>query len=179
MQIKGWIRLGDKAACGASVVEGCQNVMSHGRPVSYVGAAMACPFGCRIIEGDPATTLPNRRNAAHHGHRTSMGCPIVSSLNNTNGRGRSPGETVANQFYPDPENPQSKGNPGSWLPATHDDHFVIADLNGNPIPHVSYRIQLADGHFEEGIADESGKTHMLTQTLNTQEFRVWIKAPTV
>ena len=108
-----------------------------------------------------------------------MGCPVVSSLNDINGRGTLPGESVANQFYPDPEHPRTDQSAGGWLPATHDDYFVIANRQGEPIAHVPYRIQLSDGHFEEGVTDANGKTHMLTQTLNAQEFRVWVKAPNV
>ena len=178
MNIKGWVRLGDKAACGSVVVEGCQNIISHGRPLAYIGSAMACPFGCRIIEGDATTILPNRKNAVLHGHRTSMGCPVISSLNDANGQGALPGEPIVNKFYSDPSNPPSEKTAGGWLPATHDDHFVIANPHGEPIPHVPYRIQLEDGRIEEGITDMEGKTHVLTQTLNAQDFHVWIKAPT-
>ena len=90
-----------------------------------------------------------------------------------------PGESVANQFYPDPEHPRTDQSAGGWLPATHDDYFVIANRQGEPIAHVPYRIQLSGGYFEEGVTDANGKTHMLTQTLNAQKFCVWVKAPNV
>lgn len=87
MGILGWIRVGDKATCGGTVIEGLPNCTSHGIPLSYEGAAMACRKNCRIGEAHAAHTLPNGRHQPHHGHRTLPGmCPLISTLNDIEGR---------------------------------------------------------------------------------------------
>lgn len=42
MEIIGWIRQGDKAACGGTVVEGLKTCTSRGVPYTYQGAQVAC-----------------------------------------------------------------------------------------------------------------------------------------
>ncbi|MCL1620494.1 PAAR domain-containing protein [Ralstonia pseudosolanacearum] len=77
MKLIGWIRHGDKAACGGTVIEGNLTTNSHGRSLAYVGAHMACPKGCVIVEGHPFVTFDGKMTP-HHGHRTSYGCPLIT-----------------------------------------------------------------------------------------------------
>lgn len=92
MKIIGWIRYGDKTACGGTVVEGLPNCTSHGRAISFQGARIACRKGCVIVEGFPRATLPNGRPRVIHGMVTSGGCPCYSTLNDIDGVGNESGE---------------------------------------------------------------------------------------
>lgn len=95
MKIIGWIREGDRAACGATVIEGDPTCRSHGRAYAFVGARMACPKNCVIAQGFVRSTLTNGRAQVIHGMKTSGGCPCLSSLNDIDGVGNSDGETIA------------------------------------------------------------------------------------
>lgn len=45
MKIIGWIRYGNKTACGGTVVEGDSICTSHGRAYAFQGARVACRKG--------------------------------------------------------------------------------------------------------------------------------------
>ena len=85
MNIVGWIRKGDRAACGGVVLQGSECDVSHGRAYAYQGAQMACRHACKIAQGFPHATLSNQRNMVHHGQRTMRGCALLSTLNNIDG----------------------------------------------------------------------------------------------
>jgi uncharacterized Zn-binding protein involved in type VI secretion len=88
MKIIGWIRLGDKAACGGKVVEGVANCRSRGVMYSFEGSRIACTNNCVIAERYSRSILPNRRSRVIHGMRTSSRCPLYSTLNDTDGVSR-------------------------------------------------------------------------------------------
>lgn len=85
MQIIGWIRVSDKAACGSAVAEGSSCEFSDGIGYSFQGARMACTKGCVIADGYPDSTLSNGKAQVLHGQLTSGGCPLISTLNGVDG----------------------------------------------------------------------------------------------
>jgi len=85
MNIVGWIRKGDRAACDGVVVQGCETDTSLGRAYAYQGAQMGCRHACKIAQGFSHATLSNQRNMVHHGQRTMRGCQLLSSLNEVDG----------------------------------------------------------------------------------------------
>lgn len=64
MKILGWIRVGDKAACGGTVAEGFERASYNGVPYSFQGAKISCPQTCVIAEACSIFKLPNG-NAYH------------------------------------------------------------------------------------------------------------------
>lgn len=158
MNIRGWIRQGDVAACGASVIEGVQTCSSYGRAYTYQGASIACSKRCVIAEGLPTNVLPNGRPRVLHGMRSSQGCPLISTLNGTDGI--SSESTIFPAFVPDGE--------GEWrgiVPpdASHekefDEYFIVLEQEtGKPARRRFYRITLDTGEIIEGYTDEQGRT---------------------
>lgn len=94
MKIIGWIREGDRAACGAMVIEGAPTCRSHRRAHAFVGARMACPKNCVIAQWFVRSTLTNGRVQVIHGMKTSGGCPCLSTLNDIDGVGNSGDEQI-------------------------------------------------------------------------------------
>ena len=101
MNIIGWIREGDKAACGGKVVEGLNTCTGRGIPYSFQGARMACRNNCVIVEGFSRATLANGRSRVIHGMRTSGGCPLHSTLNDIDGVSNESGEAIPLRFTQD------------------------------------------------------------------------------
>jgi len=54
-----------------------------------------------------------------------------------------------------------------------DEAFVIKDPDGQPIADLHYRIELADGTFENGITDENGQTHVV-MSADPQELKLYV-----
>lgn len=158
MKTLGWIRIGDKAACGGTVAEGFEHTRFDGVPYSFQGAKMNCPQGCVIAEGASIFRLASGRLLPHHGHRTSGGCPLHSTLNDTCGYANSASDVVPNQYIPD--------GCGGWTACSHDAPYDLSFLvrdehTGHPLPHVPYRIDLGAGRGIEGMTDASGRTEIV------------------
>lgn len=158
MRILGWIRLGDKAACGATVAEGYDHTRLDGVPYSFQGARMNCAQQCVIAEAIDFFALPNGRKVPHHGHRTSAGCPLHSTANDRCGYGVSPSHHIPAQYIPDGK--------GGWLPCSHDlpydISFVVTDeRTRQPIPNMPYLIVLENGRTTEGRTDSAGRTEVV------------------
>ncbi|TFW29612.1 PAAR domain-containing protein [Massilia horti] len=157
MEVIGWIREGDKAACGGTVVEGDQNCHSDGRAYAFEGARMACPKNCVIAEGYEFRTVTNGCNQVLHGMKTSGGCPLLSTINDFDGLFNESGEEVPIRFVLD--------DAGKWVGKTNDgyDHqFLLTDEStGNPLPNRYYRMTL-NGKVTEGKSDAHGKTEKVT-----------------
>jgi len=98
MKIIGWIREGDKAACGGAVVEGDHTCTSDGRAYSFQGARMACRKNCVIAEGWMTSTLTNGRAQVLHAMKTTGGCPLESTLNDRDGWSNEGGEVPVKFF---------------------------------------------------------------------------------
>lgn len=162
MKIIGWIRYGDKTACGGTVIEGDQTCISHGRAYAFQGARVACRKNCVIAHGFPRSTLTNGRAQVIHGMKTSAGCPLQSTLNEIDGVGNSNGEAVPDSFKPGPD--------GEWIPVytplkqedcDYDQHVILEDQEGNPLEGIPYRIFDAQGAIIEGITATDGKTKVI------------------
>ncbi|WP_413459856.1 PAAR domain-containing protein [Herbaspirillum huttiense] len=153
MKIIGWIREGDRAACGATVIEGDPTCRSHGRAYAFVGARMACPKNCVIAQGFVRSTLTNGRAQVIHGMKTSGGCPCLSSLNDIDGVGNSDGETIAEQYFRNADG-QWTGIPAHCPPDEPYDeqlHIVAPTIEGVP-----YHIETTDGRRFSGRILASG-----------------------
>jgi uncharacterized Zn-binding protein involved in type VI secretion len=94
MKIIGWIRQGDKAACGGTVSEGSTEEFSGGVGYAFQGAHMVCSGSCVIAEGYPNSTLSNGKPQVLHGQLTSGGCALFSTLNEIDGVANEGGRTV-------------------------------------------------------------------------------------
>ena len=174
MEIIGWIRYGDKAACGGTVVEGDLSCTSYGRPYSFQGARMACRKNCVIVEEFVSSTLTNGRSQVIHGMKTSGGCPLQSTLNNIDGVGNESGHATASKFYQTTE--------GNWLPKYEPEHFTedspdeqvraVDAKTGEPIPDLAYFIEAPDGSTYADHTDEEGLCERVT-TYQPEELTVW------
>lgn len=158
MRILGWIRVGDKAACGGTVIEGNNRMTYDGIPYSYQDARVDCSQACVIAEATSFYRLPNGKRVPHHGHRTSGGCPLHSSMNDLCGYATDDAATVPVQFISD--------GSGGWLPCNHASAYDLAFLikderTGEPLANVPYRIALNDGRSIEGRTDTAGRTEVI------------------
>lgn len=148
MSIIGWIRCGDKAACGGTVIEGDMTTDSYGKPLAYVGARMACRKNCVIVEGHPLVSF-NGKMLAHHGHRTSHGCPLLSTLNGVHGWGSDSSEPIATDYFQNAD--------GQWAPKVEDAQYdEQAQLTSPPIEGVPYYIETRDGRVFSGTIGKGG-----------------------
>lgn len=153
MNTIGWIRYGDKAACGGVVVEGSTTEISHGRPLAYYGARMACRKHCVIMEAHPCFTLSNGRQVPHHGHITTNGCPLESTLNDIHGWLNESGSAIPIRFAKDAE--------GEWV-GKHNEGYdqifhLTDDVTGEPLANRHYRMTF-NGEVIEGKTDNEGRT---------------------
>jgi uncharacterized Zn-binding protein involved in type VI secretion len=167
MKVRGWIRQGDRAACGATVTEGDPTFSSHGQQLAFDGAAMSCTRRCHVVAGASNATLPGGRRKAVHGDATSAGCPLLSTLNDSHGI-EAGGGAIPTAFF--------QGSDGSWQPGKYDDYYVLRGAgSGNPLGNVAYAIVRESGAVEHGVTDAHGKTHLLAQTLEREYVRVYVE----
>ncbi|MET3132216.1 putative Zn-binding protein involved in type VI secretion [Oxalobacteraceae bacterium GrIS 1.11] len=154
MKIIGWIRVGDKAACGGTVIEGLSTNKIHGIESSYEGAKMDCRKNCHIGEAHPTNKLANGRNRPHHGHRTMPGmCPLISTVNDICGRGNDTNAEIPIHFI--------QNEDGEWIGKSnegYDQHFhLIDEVTGKPLAKRFYRMT-CNGRVIEGHTDNNGYT---------------------
>jgi uncharacterized Zn-binding protein involved in type VI secretion len=153
MNIIGWIREGDKAACGGTVVEGDLTCTSHGRAYSFHGARMACRKNCVIAEGFIRSTLTNGRSQVIHGMMTSGGCPLTSTLNDIDGVGNESGDEIPIRHV--------QNEDGEWVGKMnegYDQHFHLTDeVTGQSLGNRFYRMT-CNGRVIEGYSDSNGHT---------------------
>jgi uncharacterized Zn-binding protein involved in type VI secretion len=165
MKIIGWIRQGDKAACGGKVVEGMAHCTGRGVPYTFQGAQIACKKNCKIIEGFARRTW-NGRQFVIHGMKTSGGCPLISTLNDTDGVGNDAGEAIPSSFFQD--------HIGQWIGNTagvsssirqaYDEQFLLLGGDGRPLAGAYYTAKLASGELVHGETDDEGKTRRFYTT---------------
>jgi uncharacterized Zn-binding protein involved in type VI secretion len=154
MQIIGWVRVGDSAACGGTVSEGLDTNTAYDRALTFRGARMQCPkLNCVIVGHVPTATMQNGREMFHHGHLTSGGCPLLSSLNDIAGIGVEEGVAA----------PVLLLEPGgrNWAPvaAGEDAYDEQAQLTAEDTPALAgmpYYIETANGRTLSGRADALG-----------------------
>ena len=168
MKVRGWIREGDTAACGATVAEGDPTFSSHGKHLAFDGATMSCAKRCHVVAGSNNATLPDGHRKVVHGDATSNGCPLISTLNDVHGIGVGDGDTVATGFV------QDAG--GNWQPGKFDDRYVLRGVgNDAPLANTAYAIERESGAVEHGITDAQGRTHLLQQTLEREHVRLYVE----
>ncbi len=158
MKILGWIRIGDKTACGGIVSEGYERMSYDGIAYSYEDAKINCVKACVIAEAASFYRLPNGKAVPFHGHRTSGGCPLHSTINDLCGYATDNADAVPAQYISDGR--------GGWQPCNHaapfDLSFLIRDdRTGQPMPNMPYRIELDDGRSVEGRTDAVGRTEVI------------------
>ncbi|RAM67148.1 PAAR domain-containing protein [Herbaspirillum rubrisubalbicans] len=153
MKIVGWIRYGDKTACGGTVMQGDPTCLSYGKPYAFQGALIACRKKCIIADGYPLSTLTNGCAMVIHGMKSSAGCPIHSTLNDTDGVGVDDNAEIPLRFVQD--------EAGDWIGKMnegYDQHFLLRDdVTGEPLADRHYRMTL-NGKVLEGKTDSNGKT---------------------
>lgn len=153
MNIIGWIRKGDQAACGGIVAEGEPTFMHDGQAFTFKGATMSCQKNCVISEGFAGSTLGNSRYRVLHGMKTSGGCPLLSTLNGRDGVSNASAEAPPVRFVRD--------DSGEWAGTTnegYDQHFLLMDeQTDRPLANRHYRLTF-NGKTIEGKTDADGKT---------------------
>jgi uncharacterized Zn-binding protein involved in type VI secretion len=153
MEIIGWIRQDDKAACGGVVVEGDPLFIGDGLPYTFEGARLSCKKNCVIAEGYAFSTLPNGRNQVIHGMKTSSGCPLLSTLNDLFGVGNESGAAVPTAYF--------HNAAGQWaavqepLPGAlpYDEQIYLRAL---PIEGLPYYLETMDGRRLSGRVGADG-----------------------
>jgi uncharacterized Zn-binding protein involved in type VI secretion len=79
------IRLNDSTSHGGKVTSTKMQCDVMGQPLAVVGDACSCPkpghSNCKIVEGDPTWTIDGKA-VALHGHKTSCGATLISSVGN-------------------------------------------------------------------------------------------------
>lgn len=163
MKILGWIRYGDKAACGGTVVEGNATMTSYGKPLAFTGARMVCRKNCVIVEGHTLVSVDGKM-LAHHGHRTSNGCPLISTMNDQHGWANDSGEPVASEFFQNAD--------GHWAPKIADKQYdEQTHLVSDAVAGWPYYIETNDGRVFSGRVDDSGKLPRI-DTYGEDEYTV-------
>jgi uncharacterized Zn-binding protein involved in type VI secretion len=168
MEIIGWIRQDDKAACGGLVVEGDPFCISDGKPYAFEGARLACEKNCVIAEGYAFSTLTNGRSQVIHGMKTSGGCPLVSTLNDIDGVGNESGGAAPSAFF--------QNAAGEWAavqaPKPGDTPYdEQTKLMAPPIEGVPYFIETMDGRTFSGRVGADGLLPRI-DTYGEDEYKV-------
>lgn len=155
MDIIGWIREQDRAACGGTVAESDQFPISDGRAYAFQGARMACIKNCVIAKGYTFSTLTNGCSQVIYGMRTSGGCPLYSTLNAVDGVADEGGEVIAEQRVLNAD--------GHWVPVKKPAPDAPAyDERPQPVAPplggVPYHIETLDGRTFSGRAAADGRS---------------------
>lgn len=177
MNIIGWIREGDAAACGGSVKQGHPHFNSHGKALAHHGSPMACKKNCMVTAGEHHFTLPDGLLQALHGDKTSGGCPLMSTLNGIHGVGNASGAPIVTAYFqPAAAVLADIVEDIPWLPGQYDDRYVLLGVSdGRPLAHAAYAIEREDGSVEHGTTDGEGHTHLLRQTLEAEHVRIYLE----
>ena len=169
MNIIGWIRQGDRAACGGTVAEGLSTCTGRGVPYSFQGARMACRNNCVITDGFSRSILANGRCRVTHGMKTSGGCPLYSTLNELDGVDNESGDVIAEKHFLNAD--------GQWVPvkgrAPHEAPYdERPQLVTPPIDGVPYYVETQDGRMFLGRAAADGLLPRI-DTLGEDEYTLY------
>jgi len=152
IEIIGWVRQGDKAACGGIVCEGDPFVTSMGRPYAFQGAKLACKKNCVIVDGYLFSTLTNGKPQVLHGMMTSGSCPLLSTLNDHDGVGNESGTVVQTSYYLNAD--------GFWTGAAPEPNEEPFDeqtkLQAPRAEGMSFFVQTLDGRTFSGRVGPTG-----------------------
>ncbi|MBA8735676.1 PAAR domain-containing protein [Chromobacterium violaceum] len=157
MMSKPIIRLGDKTDHGGTVLEAFPTLVVFGKPAAGVGHKVSCPK-CKgtfvIVEGATNTSFMGK-NVAIEGMQTSCGATLIASqgqstINVDSG--------AAAAITSSPAQIASALTAASASEKLFDQHFIVHDKNGAPLPNWPYTIELANGQTISGKTDDMGKT---------------------
>lgn len=169
MNIIGWIRQGDKTACGGTVSEGDESCISHGRAYAFQGARVACSKNCVIADGFARSVLSNGRAQVIHGMKTSAGCPLHSTLNDIDGIGNESGKAIAEEYFLNADGTWMPVNDPEPLNAPYDEQ---AELMAMPIDGLPYFVQTKDGRTFSGRTGADGQLPRI-DTFGADEYQVY------
>jgi uncharacterized Zn-binding protein involved in type VI secretion len=175
MNIIGWIRVGDKAACGGVVLEGCPTDTSHGLPYSYQGAKMVCRKKCVIAGAYPTSTLMNGKKQVLHGMLTTGLCPLISTLNGIDGVENQSASPVESAFVPDTKGAWVGGSAPRQKEEIFDEQLMLVDPKGQPLSDIHHSLKSESGE-EKAQSDSDGTTtRVTTQASEPLKFNVnWV-----
>lgn len=160
MNILGWIRVQDQAACGGTVLEGDPHCTGGGLAYAFQGAKVDCKNHCVITDGYAASTLTNGCSKVIHGMRTSGGCPLKSTLNGIDGAGQDNDEPISDGFIQDHRGQWVGNSAGvsTSIQQACDEQFLLLGGDGQPLTGTYYTARLASGELIHGETDEHGRT---------------------
>lgn len=171
MKIIGWIREGDKAACGGVVAEAHFSCMSYGRALSYEGAAIACRKNCHAISRGHRASLPNGREMLIHGDITTGGCPLISTINDIHGIDYEGGAAVPEEFFQSPASGWVAG-PGTPTPLEYDEQVQFSATGNAALIGLPYYVETLDGRTFSGRAGADGLL-LRVGTYGADEYAVY------
>ncbi len=160
-----FIVIGDRTDHGGVVIGATMTTDTHGKRLARVGDKVTCPkkgHGTTVIvTGDP-TMIVDGAPVARHGDKCACGATLISSQAVSRIGEGSVGAAAPHAASLAPVDESKRlGFISSLLPENHeyDIHFLVRDeITGEPLPQVSYRITLEDGHSVSGVTDENGLT---------------------
>lgn len=166
---KPFIVLGDSTNHGGKVIEGSPYSTVEGKPIARVGDKVTCPMKghggvTTIITGD-GNCLIDGKPAARDGDKCACGCTLIASQSLVScggGGGGSSGQSRATSTGSNAADP-NKSN-------LFDDHYVLHDANGKPLPNCAYAVEYPDGTIEYGTTDSSGKTKVFETDTEAKEL---------
>jgi uncharacterized Zn-binding protein involved in type VI secretion len=173
-EMRPFIVIGDQTDHGGVVVGSTMTTDTHGKRLARVGDQVTCPkkgHGTTVIvTGDP-TMIVDGAPVARHGDKCACGATLIASqFVSTVGDGGGGAGSGASSNSAAAATSKAARLISSLLPENHDYdmYFVVRDeVTGQPLPNVSYKITLEDGHSITGVTDEHGLTDKISS--NTKQ----------
>jgi uncharacterized Zn-binding protein involved in type VI secretion len=172
-----FIVLGDQTDHGGVVIEASIMTDTHGKGIARVGDQVTCPkrnHGTTVIvSGDP-TMIIDGKAAARHGDKCACGATLISSqFVSTAGNGGTANPQTASQE----QRHMAAGFISQLMQQEEgrfNDKFVLVDEDtGSPLANVQYAVKRASGNLEHGTTDESGHTHLLSATAQSESIDIY------
>lgn len=152
---------GDPTSHGGKVLEGLSSATIAGKRIAARGHKVSCPL-CNgtfpIVEGVPFHTFAGLGTAVE-GMRTACGATLIATQHSfTIDVDGIPGSMTRSD---------NEANTGSSTTALNsiterfDQHFLIVDQQGRPLPHLLYTIRTESGEGMRGKTSSEGMTSRL------------------
>lgn len=151
------LKKGDKSTNGGVVLEGVENCMHYGTPLTYIGAKVYCN-GCKTT-GVIVPKGPRWRDSMHGKEQALDGdlcvckctpSPIMLASQQDSFQSFDSHQLAAQSFT---------GN-GSAMTGdyrgVYDERVRVIDANGRPVASTPYHIRTASGAVYKGLTDSSG-----------------------
>jgi uncharacterized Zn-binding protein involved in type VI secretion len=172
MSIVGWVRVGDKAACGGVVLEGCPTKISHGRPFSYQGAKMVCRKKCVIAGAYSTSSLMGERKQVLHGMLTTGLCPLLSTLNGVDGVENQSESQIEAFFVPDSKGSWVGGSMPHQNETIFDEQLMLVDPSGMPLSDVHHSVHSELGEQKAQSGTDGTTARVTTKASEMLKFNV-------